>query len=141
MGIFEMQDLAGLDIAWAMRKRKAKTRDPNERYVKIADRLCELERFGKKTGKGWYNYEDGKAYLDETIIEIIESERQAKSIKPIDFSNDTIMKRILNVMQNEGASVLEEGIARSGDDIDVVMTSGYGFPRWRGGPMFMKSQK
>ncbi len=137
MGVFEMQDLAGLDISWAMRKRRAATGDPDERYVRIADRLCEMERFGKKTGKGWYNYECDTPYIDGTVSVIINEERHRHGTPPIEFSTQQIMDRILNTMQSEGQTVLDEGVARSADDIDVVMTSGYGFPRWRGGPMFM----
>ncbi|MGB7336852.1 MAG: 3-hydroxyacyl-CoA dehydrogenase NAD-binding domain-containing protein [Salaquimonas sp.] len=139
MGIFEMQDLAGLDISWAMRKRKALTRDPEERYVEIADRLCEQGRLGRKTGKGWYIYDSGKPEIDPEVTGLIDSERTRKNIKLTTLSAHDIMHRILSSMQSEAERVLAEGIALKDDDIDVVMTSGYGFPRWRGGPMFMKN--
>ena len=137
MGVFEMQDLAGLDIAWAMRKRRAATRDPKERYVEIADKLCEMGHFGRKTGRGWYRYEDGRAVPEPETQELIERERARKGITPQPMTDDQIMARILSAMQREGLAVLDEGIAQKSSDIDVTMTSGYGFPRWRGGPMFI----
>ncbi len=139
MGVFAMQDLAGLDIGWAARKRRAPTRDPAERYVEIADRLCEAGRFGRKIGAGWFDYEDGKARPSDTVAAVIEEERRKRGITPQGFTRAEIMDRILAAMQAEGRAVLAEGIARSGADIDVVMVNGYGFPRWRGGPMFMDS--
>lgn len=141
IGVFQMQDLAGLDIAWAMRKRRAATRDPNERYVAIADRLCEKGRFGQKTGAGWYRYEDGKPVADPDVTALIEDERERKGIAPVSLTDEAIMDRILSAMQSEAQAVLDEGIASKPGDIDVVMTSGYGFPRWRGGPMFMKARQ
>ena len=142
MGIFEMQDLAGLDIGWANRKRQAATRDPDKRYVHIADRLCEAGRFGRKTGAGWYKYDDGssKPMVDDVVQDIITQERAAKGIAPQTLTADDIMARILGSMQAEAQAVLADGIAQSGSDIDVVMTSGYSFPRWKGGPMFMLEQ-
>lgn len=140
MGIFEMQDLAGLDIAWAMRKRRAKDRDPAERYVDIADRLCEAGRLGRKTGAGWYRYDGGKAVVDPLVEDIVRAASERNNIRRRSFSADEIMARILEVMQAEGAALLVEGVARSADDVDVVMVNGYGFPRWRGGPMFMSAR-
>jgi len=137
MGIYQMQDLAGLDIAWAMRKRQALTRNPTERYVNIADRLCELGRLGRKSGRGWYVYEGKKDILDEEVQSIIVSESAKKNIERRDFNAQQIIHRILTAMQTEGKAVLNEGIAQSAEAIDVVMVNGYGFPRWRGGPMFM----
>ena len=138
MGPFEVQDLAGLDIGWANRKRLAATRDPNERYVKVADRICELGRFGRKTGAGWYEYPEGsKTGLPDKIVdEIIKEERSKAGITTRTFTDDEIQSRILNAMASEGEKILEEGIAQSSADIDMVFILGYGFPRWRGGPMF-----
>ncbi|MEM7069131.1 MAG: 3-hydroxyacyl-CoA dehydrogenase NAD-binding domain-containing protein [Pseudomonadota bacterium] len=138
MGPFEMQDMAGLDIGWATRKRLAPTRDPNERYVKIADKICELGRFGQKTGSGWYLYQEGsrKGEPDPVVEKIIEEERAAAGITPRNFTMAEIQKNILQAMVSEGQKILNEGIARSAADIDMVMILGYGFPRWRGGPMF-----
>jgi 3-hydroxyacyl-CoA dehydrogenase len=140
MGIFAMQDLAGLDIAWAMRKRRAATRPPTERYVAVADRLCELGRFGRKTGAGWYDYPHGAATPSPVTEGIILEESAKRGIARRRFTPGEIMARILAVMQAEGRAVLAEGIAASPEAIDVVMANGYGFPRRRGGPMWLAQQ-
>ena len=141
MGIFAMQDLAGLDIAWAMRKRQAATRPADQRYVEIADRLCEQGRLGRKTGKGWYDYSRNKAgEPDPEVTSLIGAESARRGIARTDFTQEQIMERILGVMQREGAAILDEGIAQSADAIDVVMVNGYGFPRWKGGPMYLAAQ-
>jgi 3-hydroxyacyl-CoA dehydrogenase len=141
MGVFQMADLAGLDIGWAMRKRQAATRDPSERYVEIADRICEIGRLGRKTGRGWYDYTQDKAGRpDPWVTALIEAESDRKGITRQRFEAGQIMDRILTVMQEEGAALLVEGIAASPGAIDVVMVNGFGFPRWRGGPMFMEAQ-
>jgi 3-hydroxyacyl-CoA dehydrogenase len=138
MGIYEMQDLAGLDISWAMRKRRAAGRDSSERYVDIADRLCEAGRFGRKNGQGWYGYDGKTPLIDPIVTALILAESKRKSIIRRSFSAKEIMNEILIIMQSEGAAILAEGIAGHSDDIDVVMVNGYGFPRWRGGPMFLR---
>lgn len=137
MGPFQVSDLAGGDIGWATRKRKAATRPPEERYVEIADRICERGWFGQKTGRGWYRYEDGdrKGSEDPEVLAIVAAERAKKGIKPRDFSDDEIVARYLAAMVNEGCNILDEGIALRPLDIDVTLLFGYGFPRWRGGPM------
>ena len=137
MGVFQMQDLAGLDIAWAMRKRQAEHRDPAERYVRIADRLCELGRFGRKTGRGWYVYDGKQATIDSEVEAIILNESANNAITRRPFTAEQIMNTIVSTMQQEGRQVLDEGIAQSAEAIDVVMVNGYAFPRWRGGPMYM----
>jgi len=137
MGVFEVQDLSGLDIAWAMRKRRAATRDPSGRYVEIADKLCEQGRFGRKVGCGWYLYEQGKRMADPDVETLIIAESERKGINRRTFSDDEIMEEILSVMHREGTDLLAEGIASKANDIDVVMVNGYGFPRWRGGPMYL----
>ena len=136
MGPFAVADMSGLDIAWAMRKRRAANRDVNERYVAIPDRLCEAGRLGRKAGKGWYSYASGKAEPDPEVHAIITSERAAKAVAPRRFSADAIQRRILAVMANEGAKILAEGISLRPSDIDLVFVNGYGFPRFMGGPMF-----
>ncbi|MEO0329192.1 MAG: 3-hydroxyacyl-CoA dehydrogenase NAD-binding domain-containing protein [Pseudomonadota bacterium] len=138
MGPFEMQDMAGLDIGWANRKRLAPTRNPDERYVKIADRLCELGRFGQKTRAGWYDYSGGarKGVTDPVVDTIIDEERKAAGITPRKFTAREIQDTILGTMVSEGKAIMDEGIARSASDIDIVFIMGYGFPRWRGGPMY-----
>ncbi|HTI84990.1 MAG TPA: 3-hydroxyacyl-CoA dehydrogenase family protein, partial [Alphaproteobacteria bacterium] len=135
MGPFRVMDLAGLDISWAQRKRLAATRDPNERYVAIADRLCENGWFGQKTGRGWYVYEDGKPKPNPDVEKIVAEERARKGIVPKPLTAEEIQRRILYAMVNEGARILDEAIARRPLDIDMVEIHGYGFPRWRGGPM------
>ena len=135
MGVFAMQDLAGLDIGWATRKRLAPTRDPHERYVAISDRICERGWFGRKTGRGYYVYEGGAPVPNPEVEAIVATERRRKGIVPRSFGSEEIQRRILLAMANEGARVLDEGVALRAGDIDVVMVNGYGFPRWRGGPM------
>ncbi|MCR9107353.1 3-hydroxyacyl-CoA dehydrogenase NAD-binding domain-containing protein [Marivita sp. XM-24bin2] len=133
MGIFEMQDLAGLDIAWAMRKRRRAEGKLTGNESRIADRLCEEGRFGRKTNGGWYDYVDGRAQPSQHVAKVIDEERDAERMA---LSQDDIVSRILGALRREAEALLEEGIARSADDIDVVMVNGYGFPRWTGGPMF-----
>jgi 3-hydroxyacyl-CoA dehydrogenase len=136
MGLFAVYDMAGLEIAWARRKRQAASRDPAARYVDIADRLCEAGRFGQKAGKGWYLYPDGKRTIDPDVTALIEEARTRKAIAPRDFSADEISARLLKAMADEGNALLAEGIAARPGDIDLVMINGYGFPSHRGGPMF-----
>lgn len=136
MGVFEMQDLAGLDIAWAMRKRRLAEGGIGDGYIRIADRLCELGRFGRKAGAGWYDYTDGKATPSDEVTTIIEGERQTMGGADAPFATEYVMPRILGAMVREAEAVLSEGIAKSAADIDVVMVNGYGFPRWKGGPLF-----
>lgn len=136
MGLFAVYDMAGLEIAWARRKRQAATRDPAERYVPIADRLCELGRFGQKAGRGWYAYPDGKRQVDPQVTALIEACRAEKGITPQTFSAEEILNRLLSAMAAEGCALLAEGIAARESDIDLVMINGYGFPAHKGGPMF-----
>ncbi|MEP9380278.1 FAD-dependent oxidoreductase [Aquabacter sp. CN5-332] len=141
MGIFAVSDMSGLDIAFAMRKRRAATRDPSERYVSIADVLCETGRLGRKTGAGWYAYDTaGKKSVDPRTGEIIAAARAEKSISPRAFAAEDIQRRLVSVMANEGAKELEEGIALRASDIDLAFVNGYGFPRLKGGPMFAADQ-
>ncbi|MEJ2036365.1 MAG: enoyl-CoA hydratase-related protein [Maritimibacter sp.] len=140
MGIYAVQDMSGLDIAWAQRKARAPQRDPAERYARIADRLCEAGRLGRKTGKGWYDYSSGKAEVDPEVTRIIEEESARAGRERTTFTAPEIMARILGTMQREGQAVLDEGIAESADDIDVVMITGYGFPRHKGGPMYLANK-
>jgi 3-hydroxyacyl-CoA dehydrogenase len=137
MGIYAVQDLSGLDIAWAQRKARAAARPPSERYAHIADRLCEAGRLGRKTGKGWYDYSSGRAEPDPEVECIIAEESARAGRTRRSFTGDEIMARILRNMQAEGQAVLQEGIAESADDIDVVMVTGFGFPRHKGGPMHL----
>ncbi|WP_011299998.1 3-hydroxyacyl-CoA dehydrogenase NAD-binding domain-containing protein [Cupriavidus necator] len=137
MGPFQVTDLAGGDIGWATRKRRAATRDPKARYVEVADRICERGWFGQKTGRGFYLYPQGAriGQPDREVLAIVEAERQKKGIAPRKFTAEEIMRRYMAAMVNEGAKVVEEGIALRPLDVDVTFLSGYGFPRFRGGPM------
>jgi 3-hydroxyacyl-CoA dehydrogenase len=140
MGPFRMSDLAGNDISWHIRKRHYAEKK-GVREMRIADRVCELGRFGQKTGLGWYRYEAGKrdAIPDPAIDQIIEEERAALEIKPRKIADAEIVDRLVYALVNEGARILEEGIAMRASDIDVVYLAGYGFPVSRGGPMFYAS--
>ena len=137
MGPFEVQDLTGLQIAWANRKRNADTRDPDERYVTISDQLCEADRLGQRSGKGWYRYEDGNRTpeRDPEVEALIEAYSEERGIERRSFTAAEISDRLLAVLANEGARIVEEGIAERDADVDMVQIHGYGFPRWRGGPM------
>jgi 3-hydroxyacyl-CoA dehydrogenase len=137
MGPCQVTDLAGGDIGWATRKRRAATRDPKARYVEIADRLCERGWFGQKTGRGFYLYPQGArtGQQDPEVLAIVDAERARKGVHPRTFTPDDIMRRYIAAMVNEGAKVLADGIALRPLDIDVTFLYGYGFPRFRGGPM------
>lgn len=137
MGPFQVSDLAGGDIGWATRKRRAATRDPKARYVQIADRICERGWFGQKTARGYYLYPDGARVgsPDPEVLAIVDAERERAGITPRAFSNEEIMRRYMAAMVNEGANVVHQGIALRPLDVDVTFVYGYGFPRYRGGPM------
>ncbi|MFE1572149.1 3-hydroxyacyl-CoA dehydrogenase NAD-binding domain-containing protein [Comamonas odontotermitis] len=137
MGPFQVADLAGGDIGWATRKRKAATRDPKARYVQIADRIAEKGWFGQKTQRGYYLYPQGArtGQQDPEVLAIVDAERQRAGVTPRSFSNEEIMRRYMAAMVNEGANVVREGIALRPLDVDVTFLYGYGFPRFRGGPM------
>jgi 3-hydroxyacyl-CoA dehydrogenase len=136
MGPFRMGDLAGNDIGWAIRKRRY-VEKPDLRYSKTADLLCELGRFGQKTGAGWYDYVPGKrdAIPSPVVIEMLEKHRADLGITARKISDDEIVHRLVYSLVNEGARIVEEGIALRASDIDMVYLTGYGFPLWRGGPM------
>ena len=137
MGIHAMYDLAGLDIGWDNRKSAAPTRNPAERDVQISDRICEHGWFGQKTGRGFYLYPQGARIgtPDPKVLTIIEAERALKGITPRSFSYEEIMERYMAAMVNEACEVLREAVALKPSDIDVTFVQGYGFPRFRGGPM------
>ncbi len=141
MGPFRMSDLAGLDIGWAARKRRA-AEFPDRDLSNVADELCEAGRFGQKTGAGFYRYEAGSrnASPDPSVTAIIEKYRKQKGITPRKVSNEEIVERCIYALINEGARIVEDGIAQRSSDIDIVYLNGYGFPPWRGGPMFYADQ-
>jgi 3-hydroxyacyl-CoA dehydrogenase len=143
MGPFAVADLAGLDISWSRRKRLAPTRDPRERYVPIADQLCEQGRFGQKTRAGWYRYpEPGRRREpDPDVRALIEQASEARSIERRSLDAQEIQQRVLAAIVNEAALVIEERIAQRASDIDTVLVRGYGFPATRGGPLFWASRQ
>jgi 3-hydroxyacyl-CoA dehydrogenase len=136
MGPFRMGDLAGNDIGWAIRKRRYQEK-PDLRYSKTADLLCEMGRFGQKTGAGWYDYRPGQrdAIPSQAVVDMVEQHRKALGITPRKIADEEIVQRLVYALVNEGAKILEEGIASKAGDIDMVYLTGYGFPLWRGGPM------
>ena len=136
MGPFRMGDLAGLDIGWATRKRKAVEAGVEMKPI-VADKLCEAGRFGQKTGAGWYRYEAGnRTPLPDSVTEqLIADYRAAHGITPRKIGDEEIVERCIFALVNEGARILEEGIAARASDIDLVYLNGYGFPLHRGGPM------
>ncbi len=135
MGPYQVADLAGLDISWAANKRRAATRPAEERYIPIADRLCENGWFGRKTGQGFYIYDDQGSRPNPEALAIIDAEREKAGVTPRSFTEDEIVSRFMTAMISEAVRVLEEGIALRPIDIDAVFLNGYGFPRFRGGPL------
>jgi 3-hydroxyacyl-CoA dehydrogenase len=136
MGPFRMSDLAGNDIGWAIRKRRYQEQ-PDMHYSKIADRLCESGRFGQKTGGGWYDYKAGDrtAYPSKMVDEMIVAYSKETGSERRKIGDEEIVERLVFALVNEGAKILEEGIASKASDIDMVYLTGYGFPLYRGGPM------
>jgi 3-hydroxyacyl-CoA dehydrogenase len=142
MGPLRMTDLAGMDISWAYRKRMAPTRPKHLRYSRVADTLCEMGRFGQKTGQGFYRYEAGKRdpIPDPFVDEVIERCAREDGITRRTISDEEIIQRTIYALINEGAKILEEGIAARASDIDLIYVNGYGFPLFLGGPMFYADQ-
>jgi 3-hydroxyacyl-CoA dehydrogenase len=141
MGPFRMGDLAGNDIGWAIRKRRY-VEKPHLKYSKTADLLCELGRYGQKTGAGWYDYQAGKrdAIPSQLVVDMIEKHSKDMGITPRKISDEEIVQRLVYSLVNEAAHILEEGIASKASDIDMVYITGYGFPIHRGGPMLYADQ-
>lgn len=135
MGPYETQDLSGLDIGWANRRRQDKTRNPARRYIPIADRMVEQGRFGRKTGAGWHAYTDGVKTPDPAAEALILEEARRAGVTRRAFTADEIRRRLLHAMINEAADILHEGIAGKASDIDLITVHGYNFPRRRGGLM------
>ena len=137
MGPFRMSDLAGNDIGWAIRKRRYREQ-PQLKYSKIADRLCEQGRFGQKTGLGWYRYEAGRrdAIPDPEVEKMILDYSREIGAQRRKIGDEEIVQRLVFALVNEGAAILHEGIASRASDIDMVYLTGYGVPIYRGGPMF-----
>ncbi|HSK97882.1 MAG TPA: 3-hydroxyacyl-CoA dehydrogenase NAD-binding domain-containing protein, partial [Euzebyales bacterium] len=138
MGPFAVSDLAGLDVGYRIRQAQAPTRDPDERYPEIADRIVEMGRLGQKSGAGFYRYAEGSRdpepdpEIEQLIVDLsAEQDRQRR-----DIDDDEIRERLLYQLVNEGAQILDEGIAQRSSDIDVIYVYGYGFPAHQGGPLF-----
>jgi 3-hydroxyacyl-CoA dehydrogenase len=138
MGPFRMSDLAGLDIGWAIRKRKKAAGLQGDRYVSVGDEICERGWFGQKTGKGYYVYESGNRIpvVNDEVTAIVIKESERVGIERRAIEDQEIVERLMFALINEGAEILSEGIAQRASDIDVIYAFGYGFPRYRGGPMF-----
>jgi len=137
MGIFAVDDMGGLDVAWRVRKELNQFSEPGARKPFASEALCEMGRFGQKTGRGWYLYgDDRKPAPDPDVQALVERLSAEHGITRRAIPTDEIVERTIYALINEGARVLEEGLALRASDIDVVYTAGYGFPGWRGGPMF-----
>jgi 3-hydroxyacyl-CoA dehydrogenase len=137
MGIFAVDDMAGLDVAMRVRQELKQFSEPGARTPLAAEALCEMGRFGQKTGRGWYRYgDDRKPVPDPEVLALVERLTAQAGIRRRAITTEEILERTIYALVNEGARVLEEGLALRASDIDVVYTAGYGFPAWRGGPMF-----
>ncbi|MGD9829320.1 MAG: 3-hydroxyacyl-CoA dehydrogenase NAD-binding domain-containing protein [Hyphomicrobiaceae bacterium] len=138
MGPFRMYDLAGNDVGYRIRQRRYLERPRLKPFYEISDRICEAGRYGQKTGKGWYRYEPGDrtAHADPEVARIVGEVRAARGLTPRAIPASEIVERCIFALVNEAAALIEEGIALRASDVDVVYLSGYGFPRYRGGPMF-----
>jgi len=139
MGPFAVADMSGLDIAWAMRKSMAATRNPEHRYVSIPDELCMAGRFGRKSGSGYYYYPQGakSGVVDPMVKSVIDQASAAKGITRRSFTSQEIVQRVLLAMINEIAHLVSEKVVSDVTDCDVALVNGYGFPRWCGGPVFI----
>ena len=139
MGPFAVADMSGLDIAWAMRKSLAASRNPEHRYVSIPDTLCLAGRFGRKTGSGYYQYLPGakSGVVDPVVKSVIDEASAAKGIARRTFTSQEIVQRVLLAMINEIAHLASEKVVSDVTDCDVALVNGYGFPRWCGGPVFI----
>jgi 3-hydroxyacyl-CoA dehydrogenase len=137
MGPLAMGDLAGLDVGWRIRKEFKHLEKPGVRQPALADRLCELGRFGQKTRAGWYRYDENRNRMPDPEVEkLIEEVSKEAGITRRKISPEEILERTQYALINEGAKILEEGIAIRAVDIDIIYLNGYGYPAWRGGPMW-----
>jgi len=137
MGPLAMGDLAGLDVSWRIRQEYKHLEKPGVRRPLIADRLCEMGRFGQKTGAGWYRYDENRrANPDPEVEKLIEEVATAGGVKRRSITPEEIVERTIYALVNEGAKILEQGFALRAVDIDIIYVNGYGFPAWRGGPMW-----
>jgi len=137
MGIFAVDDMAGIDVAWRVKQEFKHLDKPGVRVPLVLDRLYEMGRLGQKTGRGWYVYDDNrKASADPEVESLIVQTASQAGIEQRQIANNEILDRCILAMVNEGARILEEGRASRANDIDIIYLSGYGFPAYRGGPMW-----
>jgi 3-hydroxyacyl-CoA dehydrogenase len=137
MGIFAVDDMAGIDVAWRVRQELGHFTAPGERRPLVADKLYELGRYGQKRGQGWYRYEGGRQPVpDPAVVDLIRATARDAGIPQRTFTDAEIVERCVYALVNEGARIVEDGSAERASDVDVVYANGYGFPAWRGGPMF-----
>ena len=137
MGMFAVDDMAGLDVGWQARQALGHFRDPGSRRPLVHDRLVAMGRLGQKRGKGWYRYDNPRTPTpDPEVHELIRSLAADANIPQRAIADDEIVERSIYALVNEGARALEAGVASRASDIDVIYVNGYGFPAWRGGPMF-----
>jgi 3-hydroxyacyl-CoA dehydrogenase len=137
MGPLATGDLAGLDVGWRIRKEYGETRDTSVRQPLLEDRLCEMGRYGQKTGAGWYKYDENRRpQNDPEVSALIERCREETGIAQRVIGNEEIVERVIYALVNEGARILEEGYALRAIDIDMIYVTGYGYPAYRGGPMW-----
>ena len=141
MGLYLMRDMSGLDVGWRIRQYREQFRDKTLRYSPIADRLCELGRFGQKTGQGYYKYDGRTGTPDPAVEALIEQVARERGIARRAVTDDEIVTRVLTAMANEGMKIVGEGIALRSSDIDVAYVHGYGFPRHQGGPMYWAERR
>jgi 3-hydroxyacyl-CoA dehydrogenase len=138
MGPFQMNDLVGLDLGWRARKLAGMKPEDVPITARVADKLCDLERFGQKTNRGFYIYPEGSraGQADPEVVKIVEETSAELGITRREINDEEVLQRCLYALINEGARILEDGIALRPCDIDIVYTNGYGFPDVTGGPMF-----
>ncbi len=137
MGIFAVDDMGGLDVAWRVRQELHQFEESGARKPLVSDALVQMGRLGQKTGKGWYRYEDGRTPIaDPEVLALIERIASEHGMARRMIADQEIRERTIYALINEGARVLEEGVAQRASDIDTIYLTGYGFPAYRGGPMF-----
>ncbi len=137
MGIFAVDDMGGIDLAWRVRQEYKHLEKPGVRVPLVLEKLYEMHRWGQKTGKGWYLYEDGRTPIpDPEVNELIDKTAREAGIERRTISKSEIVARCIYTLVNEGAKILGEGFAQRAADIDVIYITGYGFPNYRGGPMW-----
>jgi 3-hydroxyacyl-CoA dehydrogenase len=143
MGPFQMNDLVGLDLGWRARKLSGMKPEDVPITARVADKLCEMDRYGQKTNRGYYIYPEGSraGQADPEVVRMVEETSAELGIERREIDDDEVLKRCLYPLINEGARVLEDAIAIRPCDIDIVYINGYGFPEVSGGPMFWADQQ